>query len=46
MTNWAQIFTGLLFYGYDGIHQVRRLVFDNYQMCTFPLKALDTIGNY
>ena len=36
MTNWAQIFTGLLFYGYDGIHQVRRLAFDNYQMCTFP----------
>ena len=38
MTNWAQIFTGLLFYGYDGIHQVRRLVFDNYQMVTFPLR--------
>ena len=36
MTNWAQIFTGLLFYAYDGIHQVRRLVFDNYQTCTVP----------
>ena len=36
MTDWAQIFTGLLFYAYDGIHQVRRLVFDNYQTCTFP----------
>ena len=29
-TNWAQIFTGLFFYAYVGIHQVRR-VFDNYQ---------------
>ena len=37
MTNWAQIFTGLLFYVYDGIHQVGTLVFDNYQTCTFPL---------
>ena len=25
-TNWAQIFTGLLFYAYVEIHQVRRLV--------------------
>ena len=32
-TNWAQIFTGLLFYAYVEIHQVRRLVFDNYQQC-------------
>ena len=32
-TNWAQIFTGLLFYEYVEIHQVRRLVFDNYQTC-------------
>ena len=38
MTNWAKNFTGLLFYGYDGIHLVRRLVFDNYQTCTLPLK--------
>ena len=30
-TNWAQIFTGLLFYVYVEIHKVRRLVFDNYQ---------------
>ena len=36
MTNLAKIFTGLLFYAYVGIHQVRRLVFDNYQTCTFP----------
>ena len=28
MTNLAHIFTGLLFYAYVGIHQVRRLVFD------------------
>ena len=40
MTNWAQIFTGLLFYGYDGIHQVIRIVFDNYQSCTFPLNSV------
>ena len=38
MTNLAKILTGLLFYAYDGIHQLRRLVFDNYQTCTFPLK--------
>ena len=37
MTNLAQNFTGLLFYAYVGIHQVRKLVFDNYQTCTFPL---------
>ena len=30
-TDWAQIFTGLLLYAYVEIHQVRRLVFDNYQ---------------
>ena len=30
-TNWAQIFTGLLFCAYVEIHQVRRLVFDVYQ---------------
>ena len=28
MTDWAQIFTCLLFYAYVEIHQVRRLVFD------------------
>ena len=27
--SWAQICTDLLFYAYDGIHQVRTLVFDN-----------------
>ena len=40
MTNWAQVFTGLLFYAYDGIHQVRTLVFDNYQKCTVPLNPI------
>ena len=29
MTNWVKMFTGLLFYAYVGIHQVRVLVFDN-----------------
>ena len=33
------MFTGLLFYAYVGIHQVRTLVFDNYQTCTVPLKT-------
>ncbi len=37
MTKWAQIFTGLLFYAYVGIHQVRILVFDNYRKHTLPL---------
>ena len=37
MTNLAQNFTGFLFYGYDGIHQVGTLAFDNYQTCTVPL---------
>ena len=40
---WAQIFTGLLFYAYVGIHQVRRLVFENKQTCTFPLILLCTM---
>ena len=31
MTDWAQIFTGLLFYAYVEIHQLWRLDFDNYQ---------------
>ena len=31
--NWVKIFTGLLFCVYVEIHQVRRLVFDNYQVC-------------
>ena len=30
---WAQMFTAVLFYAYVGIHQVRILVFDNYQTC-------------
>ena len=40
MTNWAQIFTGLLFYAYVEIHQVRILVFDNYKTCPVPLKPM------
>ena len=39
MTNWAQIFTSLLFNAYDGIHQLRTLVFDDYQTCTVPLRT-------
>ena len=31
MTDWAQTFTGLLFHAYVEIHQLWRLVFDNYQ---------------
>ena len=40
MTNRAKICTYLLFYAYvgRGIHQVRMLVFDNYQTCPVPLK--------
>ena len=33
-TNRAQIFTGLIFDAYVEIQQVRRLVFDNYQVST------------
>ena len=29
MTNWAQISTGLLFYAYDGIHQLRTQALPN-----------------
>ena len=36
MTNVVQIFTDLLCFAYDGIHQVRKLVFDNYQTCPMP----------
>ena len=36
-TNWVQIFTGLLFNAYVGIHHVRKLVFDNYWTCPVPL---------
>ena len=39
MTNWAQIFTGLVFYAYVGIHQARILVYDNKQTCPVPLIA-------
>ena len=37
-TNWAQIFTGLLFYAYVAIHLMRRRVFDNYQQCPVSLR--------
>ena len=40
MTDWAQIFTGLLFYAYVEIHQLWRLVFDNYQLVYTAFKAL------
>ena len=36
-TNWVKMFTDLLLCPYFGIHQVRRLVFDNYQRCPVPL---------
>ena len=39
MTDWAQIFTGLLFFACERIHQVRT-VFDKYQMCTVPLRKV------
>ena len=42
-TNWAQMFTGLLFYAYVEIHQVRRLVLDNYQRCPVPLKHIEIL---
>ena len=41
MTNWAKIFTGLVFYAYVGIHQVRNMVFDNYQRCLVHFNCLD-----
>ena len=37
--NWAHIFTGLLFKTYVEIHQVRGLVFNNYQRCPVSLTA-------
>ena len=39
-TNWAQIFTGFLFYANVEINQVRRLVFDTYQKCPLSLKQI------
>ena len=42
-TNWVQIFTGLLFYAYVEIHQVRRLVFDIYQQCPVSLNMFPKI---
>ena len=40
MTNWAQMFTGLSFYAYDGIHQMKTLVFDNYHLKIIYLKII------
>ena len=37
VTNWVQVLTGLLFYAFVGIQQVRILVFDNYQTSPVPL---------
>ena len=37
MINLVQIFTDLFLYAYVEIHQVGRLVFDNYQMCPVAL---------
>ena len=47
MTYRAQIFTGLLMYAYVGIHQARRLVFDNYQRCQLfsAFKDLNRLSN-
>ena len=41
-----QIFTGLLFFAYVEIHQVRRLVFDNYQWCPLSLMFIDSIFSH
>ncbi len=39
MTNWAKMFPLFCHFMHSvGIHQVRILVFDNYQKCTLPLK--------
>ena len=47
MTHWAQIFTGLLFSAYVGIHQVGYLSLTiRLPSVYLPLKAVDTIGNY
>ena len=46
MTDWAQISTGLLFNAYVEIHQVRRLVFDNYQQCPLSLSQKTKEGNF
>ena len=44
MTNRAQLFTDLVLYADVGIHQVRRLVFDNYQ--TFPVPLREKYNNF
>ena len=45
MTNRVPIFTDLLTYAYAKIHQVRTLVFDNYQRCPVPLTVESKFGN-
>ena len=44
---WAQIFTGLLFDAYVGIHRVRILVFDNSKSipCILSYSLIETIQN-
>ena len=42
-TNWALIFTGVLFYAYVETHQMRRLVFDNY-LLKCPLSTVFQSG--
>ena len=44
MKSWAQSFTELLVY--VGIHQLRMMVFDNYQACLEPLSKLPYIYDY
>ena len=43
MTNWVKTSTDLLFNAYVGIHQVRILVFDNYQRCPLPLTTIQRV---
>ena len=45
MSKLVKIFTGLWFYAYVWKHQVRILVFDNYQTCSVPLNGMGTFCN-
>ena len=40
MANWLKIFTDLLLRAHCAVHQVKILVFDNYQRCPVPLKDI------
>ena len=45
MTNIeSKLFTDILFYLFARIHQVRILVFDNYQTCLVPLTVVNCSG--